>query len=332
MKQNQEVWQQLISDDQAGMGESEILKRYRVLKKISIDDFNERFGAGTKSAESRAVIIDVETTGLGYQNQGVTQVAMIEVFYQENRIIRIGNSYKALHDPEINISHEATLVTGIENSDVQGRSIDPRELTDFIGSRETLLIAHNASFDRPALERDFFPQFQANPWACSLADVNWLARGLAGKLELALCQLGYFYEAHDALEDVIAVAYLLNHVDERGQTAWSELVAGSDAKGGMIQVALDGKNKRPNVFEHFKNALSPRGFRYKPALEAAGGRASFLKSYKSLTSEDAESDLSYIESETIAQEVIIYEVASRDRFTNRTGAAITKPIKRDLKF
>lgn len=141
-----------------------------------------------------------------------------------------------------------------------------------------------------------------------------------------------FYEAHDALEDVIAVAYLLNHVDERGQTAWSELVAGSDAKGGMIQVALDGKNKLPNVFEHFKSALSPRGFRYKPAIEAAGGRASFLKYYKSLTSQDAEGDLSYIESETIAQEVVIYEVVSRDRFTNRTSAAITKPIKRDLKF
>lgn len=314
------------------MGEPEILERYRVLKKISIDDFNERFGAGSGNSAKRAIIIDVETTGLGYRDQGVTQVAMIEIFYRDNSIVRIGKSFDALHDPGIKISHEATLVTGITNSDLQGRSIDPSHLTDFIGNPDTLLIAHNASFDRPVLEREFFPHFKINPWACSFSDVNWLARGLAGKLELALCQLGYFYEAHDALEDVIAVAYLLNHVSHSGHTAWSEMIAGSDTKGGMIQVALDGKNKRPNNFEHFKNALGPRGFRYKPALEGPGGRASFLKSYKSLTSEDAESDLAHIEAETIAQEVIIYEVGSRDRFTNRTGAAITKPIKRELKL
>ena len=332
MKQNKKVWQQLINDDQAGVGESEILERYRVLKKISIDDFNERFGGSFENCANRAVIIDVETTGLGYRDQGVTQVAMIEIFYQDNNIVRIGKSFDALHDPGIEISHEATLVTGISNSDVKGRSIDLSQLTDFIGSRDTLLIAHNTSFDRPILEREFFPHFQIYPWACSLSDVNWLARGLAGKLELALCQLGYFYEAHDALEDVIAVGYLLNHVSHGGDTAWSELIAGSDVKGGMIQVTLDGKNKYQNNFEFFKNALGPRGFRYKSAMEGPGGRASFLKSYKSLISEEAESDLAHIESETIAQEVIIYEVGSRDRFTNRIGTAITKQIKRKLKL
>ncbi len=74
-----------------------------------------------------------------------------------------------------------------------------------------LVIAHNASFDRPFLERRL-PVFRDQAWACSLEDVPWKREaGYSSRsLEFLLYQhCGAFYDAHAADSDCRALIHAL---------------------------------------------------------------------------------------------------------------------------
>jgi DNA polymerase-3 subunit epsilon len=87
------------------------------------------------------------------------------------------------------------------------------------------VIAHNAAFDRPFLERRF-PAFASRPWGCSMADVPWMAEGLpTTKLEwLAERHAGVFYDAHRADVDTIAGVHLLASTLPSGRRAMDTLL------------------------------------------------------------------------------------------------------------
>jgi len=62
----------------------------------------------------------------------------------------------------------------------------------------TLVVAHNAKFDRMFMEKRF-PIFETLPWACSFAQVDWPGEGVgSAKLEYIAYQYGLFYGAHRA--------------------------------------------------------------------------------------------------------------------------------------
>ncbi len=87
--------------------------------------------------------------------------------------------------------------------------VDEARLNALVAEAD-LVIAHNAAFDRPMLER-VWPCFADKPWACSLADIDWRAEGFgAGKLDYLLMQQGWFYDGHRALSDCLAGLFLLN--------------------------------------------------------------------------------------------------------------------------
>jgi len=75
--------------------------------------------------------------------------------------------------------------------------------------RASLVIAHNASFDRRFLERLSDP-FVLKPWACSMSQVDWTEEGHEGvKLAYLAASTGFFYDRHRAVHDCRAAIELL---------------------------------------------------------------------------------------------------------------------------
>jgi DNA polymerase-3 subunit epsilon len=98
-----------------------------------------------------------------------------------------------------------------------------------------LVIAHNAAFDRPFLERRF-PVFVDKPWACSKGQVPWAEEGLGSvKLDYLLSQFGFFYDGHRATSDCRAVLYLLSLKLPRSGQAIFPLLLGN-ARQRVIRI------------------------------------------------------------------------------------------------
>ena len=92
---------------------------------------------------------------------------------------------------------------------VLGKRIDDAVVEGLL-KNVSVVIAHNASFDRPFVEQRW-PVFETKQWACSIKDIDWKAEGLgSAKLEYLLQTLGIFYEAHRAETDCWALLELLN--------------------------------------------------------------------------------------------------------------------------
>ncbi|MEY4420825.1 MAG: hypothetical protein RLZZ498_1421, partial [Pseudomonadota bacterium] len=99
---------------------------------------------------------------------------------------------------------------------VKGQHIDDARVAAFVKDA-SVVIAHNASFDRPFVEARW-PLFAQLDWACSIKDIDWKEEGFgSAKLEYLLSTQGYFYEAHRAEADCWALLELLNQVLPQSQ-------------------------------------------------------------------------------------------------------------------
>jgi DNA polymerase-3 subunit epsilon len=113
-----------------------------------------------------------------------------------------------LNEPSEAISTQITAITGITNELVEGRRIDPAFVTSFVEGA-SLIIAHNAAFDRPIAER-IAPVFASKPWACSMSDVPWHDEGFQSRrLADLLAHYGLFFNSHRATDDCEAGVALL---------------------------------------------------------------------------------------------------------------------------
>ena len=73
-----------------------------------------------------------------------------------------------------------------------------------------LVVAHNAGFDRRILEKTYPYVLADLSWADSMTEIDWRKKGFNGKgLEMLLTQAGYWYEAHRAINDVLALLWLI---------------------------------------------------------------------------------------------------------------------------
>ena len=91
---------------------------------------------------------------------------------------------------------------------VKGQAIDPERIRALIEPAH-LVLAHNAAFDRPMVEKHW-PIFEAKHWACSLAEIDWKSEGIgSAKLDYLLWSRGWFHDGHRALSDAEAALFLL---------------------------------------------------------------------------------------------------------------------------
>src|SRR3954449_6831273 len=191
--------------------------RYRVLDIYrQTDGYHDLSGLPTVR---RALYIDTETTGLEH-DADIIELAAVQVEYDPatGRLGRILGSHSWVHAPgggqpapgagsrltrrphsggrhavsDLPVPVAVTALTDLTNAMLSGQRIDDPAVLDLLSSSH-LVISHNAAFDRPKLERRL-PAFAGKPWACTVADLDWQAEGIAtARLDYVAFRLGFMF-------------------------------------------------------------------------------------------------------------------------------------------
>lgn len=183
---------------------------FRVLRRLG--PIARYAAADSGRAVRRALIVDVETTGLTFATDAIIELGLVLFTYDAatGQVCDVLATESWFDDPGRPIPPDVVALTGITDDDVRGQRIDDervRELATDVG----IIIAHNAAFDRPFVDRRF-PFLGALHWGCSLQDVPWRAHGVASnKLEyLLVTHAGMFLDTHHrALDDCRATLHVL---------------------------------------------------------------------------------------------------------------------------
>ena len=207
---------------------------FKILRRMPTGRFEVVAPSGLKTR--KVAILDVETTGLDPEHDKIIEFAalVLEVDAATSDFVCTVDSYEEFEDPGFSIPAEVTAINGIADTDVAGRRLDDARLANMF-SGVHLVIAHNAGFDRQFVERRL-PIFQEMKWACSLTQVDWKAEGIgSAKLDYLAYQLGFFYEAHRARADCMALATVLSSpLPRTGTTGLSQLLSASESEAIRI--------------------------------------------------------------------------------------------------
>lgn len=165
------------------------------------------------SDNRQMVILDTETTGLDFEKDEIIELAFVVVTYNVrwNTIISIDDVYDGFNQPSQPITKEITDVTGITNEMVAGKHITYDSFKDYLPKDKYLIVAHNAGFDRKFIDKTY-PEMANKPWADSLTGIDWSNKGYHKvNLESLMYKLGYFYNAHRAVNDCLALASVIQY-------------------------------------------------------------------------------------------------------------------------
>jgi len=268
---------------------------YKVIRRLKpVERYHEDSGA----QKQIALYLDTEATGLNLDTEKVIELAIVPFEYDaEGRIYRILPAYNALQDPAIPISAFITRLTGITDEMVAGQTIDLDQVAQLL-SGASLVIAHNARFDRPFVE-SLHAGFEVVSWACSIADVNWNEEGFEGvKLEYLGYKYGFFYEGHRATIDCMAGIELLSRQLPSGERVLKRLLDNS----GRTDVRLWAE-RAPFTK---KDELRQRGYRWSP-----GGKGIRKAWYKDLPEDQVDAEMRYLNQAVYPR---VVEVLPMDRF------------------
>lgn len=202
----------------------------------------------------QALVIDTETTSLDVATGRIIQIAACPVtFDRRARVVAIGNTKSWLEDPGQPLTPEIAKLTGLSDDDLRGQRIDDAIVTSMIAD-SSVLIAHNASFDRTWWEKRF-PLACEKAWACSMREVDWRGHGYEGRsLGALLNQAGWFNARHRADADVDALVALLTVSLPIGYSVCTEMLLTAAKPTARISAT-----RAP--FE-VKDKLRQRGYRW----------------------------------------------------------------------
>lgn len=210
----------------------------------------------TQGDEVPILILDVETNGLETDTCSIIELGLVRLAYSPSAqsITAITGQLSAYRDPRAPLPELITELTGITDEMVAGQSIPWVEVDRFCGG-DPLVVAHNAPFDRKFMESTTFGAdlFENLRWACSIQDIDWRGLGVnRTNLEYILTHHGYFYQAHRATIDCLAVAWVL-HINP---VALHQLVANA--------VQLTALIRAEGAPYHCRHALKAEGYRWDP--------------------------------------------------------------------
>ena len=180
---------------------------YRILQRLKP---RHAFQAANTNDQLRiGLLVDLETTGLDVTSDEVIEIGMVKFAYQpDGAVAHVIDTFVAFNEPAKPIPAEVTELTGITGDMVRGHRINADDVAKFV-SDAVVVIAHNAAFDRPIAERYWSP-FKDMAWACSANQVEWRKEGFDGsRLGYLLSKIGYFHEAHRAVDDCLALLEVL---------------------------------------------------------------------------------------------------------------------------
>ena len=185
---------------------------FRILEPIDMASYNlqsqttvpENFDDGSFLGK----IIDTETTGLSEDDE-IFEIGITLFRYTQTKIEFL-KTVEMFEEPTVPMSEESTIISGRTIEDVRGKRFD-NDLIEKIFSIPGIVIAHNANFDRPKLEKRF-DIFRRCAWGCSLAGIPWLREFRQVDVKLRLLvedRVGKCFHGHHAKDDTIATFEVL---------------------------------------------------------------------------------------------------------------------------
>lgn len=251
--------------------------------------------------------VDTETTGVDVRKDNIIELAYVPFQFdcETGDVVAIGQGKSFLNDPGRPLDDNIRSLTGITTEDVEGKSLPLEEITEDF-SNASMIVAHNAGFDRKILER-YFPDLAQVLWGCSQQDVPWrLAFGaLSERLEaIALMPGGIFYDAHRALIDCQVGIHLLATIkDDAGDSAFAYLL--NNARRDVIRVWAVGSPYSA------KDLLRENGYRWNDGTD---GRPKAWN--KAVTEDTLEEELTFLRTKALAYPQIT-TTAALDRYSVR---------------
>ncbi|HVK41192.1 MAG TPA: 3'-5' exonuclease [Phenylobacterium sp.] len=277
--------------------------RYRLLRRF--EGCTLHAGADPATLK-RGIFLDTETTGTDTRKDEIIELAMVPFDYDaEGRLCAVHEPFIALHQPSKPIPAEVTKITGITDAMVEGQTIDPAQVAAFIAPA-VIVIAHNAAFDRPIVER-LTEAFKLKGWACSMSQIDWRGEGAEGtKLSHLASRCGFFFDGHRAENDCLAGLEILARPLADGRTALAHLLQAARAPTWRITATN-------SAFEQ-KDKLKARGYRWN-GDDVAGPKAW----YTDVAESDREAELLFL-----TQEIYGYDpgltprrITAFERFSER---------------
>lgn len=242
-----------MTDDLENLAETlEASGQYRVLRKFNSPT---QYCQDSSAELSRGVFLDVETTGIDSRYDELIELAMVPFEYSpDGRVFTVSEAFTGLRDPGRPLSPFIKELTGLDDGLLRGKEIAIDEVRSFLDG-VSLVVAHNAGFDRPFFEKTF-PQLQPLPWACSVKEVPWSDLGVEGrKLEYIAYRCGVFFDGHRAEVDCqVGIHVLATDWRGDGETALSALLKSVERVEARLWAM-----KSP--FES-KDLLKARGYRF----------------------------------------------------------------------
>ena len=211
----------MISNEQLQKAAKEP-ERFKLLEKVPFDfkpisaagqEFDRVILSDMEVPEKRVrklVILDTETTGVD------TAAELIELAFcvcsydvRTRTVLSIDCCFDAFSKPEKPISKEVSELTHITNEMLPNKKLYHDDFKEYLPEK-CLVVAHNAGFDRRILEKTYPYVLADLHWADSMTEIDWRQKGFNGKgLEMLLVQAGYWYDAHRAINDVLALLWLI---------------------------------------------------------------------------------------------------------------------------
>jgi DNA polymerase-3 subunit epsilon len=201
-------------------------------------------------------VLDTETTGVSFGRDKLIELGMVlvEVCPESGQAYRVVRVFDALEDPGMPIPEESIRVHHITDEMVAGKRIDDAEVEALMAS-VSLVIAHNAGFDRAFVEARF-PLFAAKAWACSFRQIPWSEEGVgSASLEFLAYRSGFHFTGHRASTDCHALLEVLQgRLPKSGALAMQTLL--QNARLPELRLAA-----LASPFES-KDALKGRAYRW----------------------------------------------------------------------
>lgn len=279
---------------------------YRVIKRLN--PINAYCEETTDEPKRVGLYLDVETTGLNAGTDKIIELAMVTFeFLPDGRIFKILDQFDQFQDPGFPIPEGIVALTGITDSMVQGQTIDTNTVNQMVDSA-AIVIAHNAQFDRKFIESSF-SVFEQKAWGCSIHDVPWMEEGIEGtKLGYIAYRLGFFFNAHRAINDCLAGVHILaQSFPNSGESVLKTLL--DHARRNEYRIWAMG-----SPYDS-KDILKGRKYRWN------GGENHLPKSwYIDVSSDQLQSEIDYLYREIFGQEIELRVdlITTFDRYSNRT--------------
>ncbi len=218
--------------------------------------FNSEWESQNTDLIRNGCALDVETSGLKLESSKIIEIGIRPFKFnrETGEILELQEGYTGFQDPEAPLNDEVKKLTGISDEMLKGQSIDWTKVDEIL-SQCQIIVAHNAAFDRPFIDRSSKVS-SSKIWGCSFKQVDWNTKGFPSqKLEILALYHGFFTDAHRALTDSDALIYLLSLNDpEKKSPYFLELL--TQAKKVTTKVLASGA-----PFET-KDLLKDRSYRW----------------------------------------------------------------------